>query len=93
MTTDPIRRKLLKAFGIAVVSVPAAIISQHAAAMTNPELRAKFKYQDKPLDGNSCTNCVAFQQGKTDKDLGKCTLIPGDDEISPQGYCSAWYTM
>ena len=31
-----------------------------------------------------------FVPGKTPKDRGGCTFIPGDDELSPNGYCVAW---
>ncbi len=93
MIANLTRRKLLRTFGIALAAVPVIAVSQRAQASTNPDLRAKLKYQDTPLGDQSCANCLAFQPGKTDKDPGKCKVIPGDDEISPRGYCTGWYTM
>ena len=93
MTPNPTRRKLLKVFSIALASAPLLVTSQHAGATTNQELRTKLKYQDSPLGDKSCSTCMAFQPGKSEYDLGKCSSIPGDDEISPNGYCTAWYTL
>ena len=93
MTTNPSRRRLLKIAGIALASAPLIIASRSVSATTNPEIRTKLKYEDTPLGDQSCANCMAFIPGKTDKAPGKCQLIKGDDEISPNGYCTAWYTM
>ncbi len=93
MSLDHSRRKLLRIAGIALASTPLLIAGRNAAGATNPEIRAKLKYQDTPLGDQSCANCMAFIAGKNDKAPGKCQLIKGDDEISPNGYCSGWYTM
>ena len=93
MTTNSVRRKLLKGLGFVFVSTPLAAASSNAEARTNPELRTKLKYQDTPKDGNSCANCLAFQPTKNDPVTGKCSIIPDDDEISAKGYCDGWFTM
>lgn len=90
------RRRFLKFGGIAVAVVPVALtslVSLPATAATNVALRAKLQYRDKPEKDMSCANCMAFQPGKGDKGPGACTLIPDDDEISPNGYCTGWFTM
>jgi hypothetical protein len=33
---------------------------------------------------------MQFVPGKTPKAMGGCNAIPGDTEISPEGYCIAW---
>lgn len=91
--TDHVRRNLFKVLCIGLAASPTIGIPLPAIAAINPELRAKLKYQTMPQGDQSCQNCVAFQSGTTDKDFGKCSLIPGDDEISPNGYCIGWYTM
>lgn len=93
MSTDPSRRKLLRFAGLALASIPVVLVSHQARATTNPTKRTALKYQDTPFGDKSCATCLAFQAGKTDRAPGKCSTIPGDDEISPNGYCTAWYTL
>jgi hypothetical protein len=92
MTTNFSRRNLLKTAGIALALIPLSL-SRTACAKTNPALRAQLKYKDTPQGNMTCTSCLEFVPGKTDKDLGGCKVIPGDDEISPNGYCTSWNTM
>jgi hypothetical protein len=33
---------------------------------------------------------MQFVPGKTEKNKGGCKVMPGDTEISSQGYCTAW---
>ncbi len=89
MTTDMKRRTFLKA----LAAIPMAVITREARATVNPALRAQYKYQDFPKDDMSCSTCLEFIPGKTEKDRGGCKVIPGDDEISPHGYCTKWNTM
>ncbi len=92
MNTNLTRRKVLKA-GSALILLPLLVVTRKAGATTNATLRSELKYQDHPKDDMSCSTCLEFIPGKTDKDLGKCKVIPGDDEISPNGYCTKWNTM
>ncbi|MGO9444153.1 MAG: high-potential iron-sulfur protein [Thiobacillaceae bacterium] len=91
--TNPNRRTLLKIVSLAAASAPLVALSIRAKATTNPEVRARLQYQDIPKDSMMCSNCLEFRPGKTDHDLGSCNKIPGDNEISPNGYCTAWNTM
>ena len=93
MNTNLNRRRLLKSAGIALAWVPLVAVTQEASASSNPTIRAKVKYQDVPMDEKNCSSCLEFIPGKSDKDLGRCKVIPDDDEISPNGYCSLWNTM
>ena len=93
MNINQSRRRVFKVVSIALAAVPLALVTRCANAATNPDIRAKLKYQDTPLGDQSCANCLAFVPGKTEKNPGKCPLIPGDDDISPNGYCTGWYTM
>ena len=90
---DPARRGFLRIFSIAVVTAPLAVTTQAAAAATNAAAREKYKYQDGPSGDLSCANCLDFIPGKTATALGGCKKFPGDDEISPNAYCTAWNTM
>ncbi len=87
------RRKLLKNVGVALAAIPIVVVSRFASAATNAAIRTQLKYQAKPENGNSCASCLEFIPGKTEHDLGGCKVIPDDDEISPDGYCTAWNTM
>lgn len=85
------RRKFLKAAGFAFVLIP--LVIRQASATTNAAVRARFKYQNTPKDSMSCTACLEFIPGKSDRDAGSCKVIPDDDEISPNGYCTKWNSM
>jgi hypothetical protein len=65
-------------------------LSRHAGAAQNAPLRAAFKYQDKPNNDQQCSGCAQFIPGKTPQDRGGCNIMPGDTEIAPQGWCTAW---
>lgn len=84
------RREFLKLGGAALAMIPVIAFSDGAAAATNAAMRASLKYQDKPSGDKHCANCVQFLPGKTAKDKGGCKVMPGDTEISPRGYCTAW---
>ena len=84
------RRQFLKTGAAALAMIPLMIVSGRADAATNAALRDALKYQGKPEGDKSCANCVQFVPGASAKDLGACKAIPGDTEISPQGYCIAW---
>ena len=84
------RRRFLKLGSAALAMIPVIAFSGRAAAATNAAMRASLKYQDKPEGEKRCANCAQFVPGKTAKDRGGCKLMPGDTEISPQGYCTAW---
>ena len=87
------RRRLMKSAGIALALAPLIAVTREARASSDPAMRAKVKYQDFPMEGKNCSSCLEFIPGKSDKDLGRCKVIPDDDEISPNGYCSLWNTM
>lgn len=93
MSTNLTRRRLLQLGISGVTVIPLAILVRDAGAATNQTLRVQFKYQDSPVDGKSCTSCLEFVPGSSPTAPGRCKLIPGDDEISPNGYCTLWNTM
>jgi hypothetical protein len=84
------RRRMLKLGGAALVMVSLTALIGRTYAATNAAMRAAFKYQDKPDGDKACRGCVQFVPGKTAKALGGCKIYPGDTEISPNGYCTAW---
>jgi hypothetical protein len=87
------RREFLKNASATLISIPVLVISGQAYASSNKTLRLQLKYQDTPKDNMDCLTCLEFVPGKSDKDLGGCKVIPGDDEISPKGYCISWNSM
>jgi hypothetical protein len=93
MSTDLNRRKWIKIACVGLAALPLVLASRQSNASTNLTLRAQFKYKDTPQENMSCVSCLEFIPGKSDKDLGGCKVIPGDDEISPRGYCTRWNTM
>ena len=84
------RRQFLKLGGAALAMIPVMVISGQAHAAANAAMRTSLKYQAKPEGDKSCTNCMQFVPGANPKALGGCKIMPGDTEISPQGYCAAW---
>lgn len=79
------RRSLLKLGAAALAAIPVV-----ALAAKNDSMRAALKYKDTPEGDKSCANCALFQPGKTPKDLGQCSALPGDTEVSPNAWCAAW---
>ena len=84
------RRKFLKIGVAALAMIPVMVASDRANAATNASLRTALKYQGKPDGDKSCANCMQFVPGASAKAMGSCKAIPGDTEISLQGYCVAW---
>jgi hypothetical protein len=84
------RRRFLKIGATALAMIPVIAVAGRADAATNAAMRASLKYQGKPEGDKSCANCMQFVPGASAKDLGGCKILPGDTEISPQGYCIAW---
>ena len=84
------RRRMLKSGGAALAMIPLMALGGRTYAATNAAIRAAFKYQNKPKGEKACRGCVQFVPGKTAKALGGCKIYPGDTEISPNGYCTAW---
>ena len=84
------RRRMLKFGGAAFATIPLMALTGKTYAATNAAMRAAFKYQNKPEGDKACHGCVQFIPGKTAKASGGCKIYPGDTEISPNGYCTAW---
>ena len=84
------RRNFLKIGGsVAAASLLGA--GRRAFAAKNEGIRTALKYQDHPgPDNKECSTCMQFVPGKTPTALGGCKIYPGDTEISPKGYCTAW---
>jgi hypothetical protein len=93
MNKNLTRREFLKTSCFALILIPLVTASRQAMASTNAKVRAELKYQNSPKDNMNCNTCLEYIPGKTDKNLGKCKVILGDDEISPNGYCTKWNTM
>lgn len=83
-----LRRQFLKIGGGALAMIPVMFVSANANAATNASLRASLKYQEKPEGDKMCSNCTHFVPGSGSK--GSCKIMPGDTEISAQGYCLGW---
>ena len=84
------RRQFLKMGGSALAMIPILFVSGRADAATNTAMRTSLKYQGKPEGDKRCATCMQFVPGASAKALGGCKVMPGDTEISPQGYCIAW---
>lgn len=84
------RRIALKQISMALASIPLIAVSGAAFAEKNVALRTALKYQDTPKDGKVCSACAQWVPGKTPKDKGGCKILPGDTEIAPDGWCTAY---
>jgi anaerobic selenocysteine-containing dehydrogenase len=88
---DSMDRRRLLATGAAGLAAGVAMTwGGTGRAATNAGLRTALKYQDTPKDGQPCSGCMHWVPGATPKDRGGCKIIPGDTEISPAGWCTAW---
>jgi hypothetical protein len=61
-----------------------------AHAAKNEAIRKALQYQDQPKGEQRCSTCMHFVPGKSPTDLGGCKVIPGDTEISPNGWSTAY---
>ena len=84
------RRHFLQLGGVAIASLPLAVMSGKAAAASNASMRTALKYQPTPNGDKACSKCSQFVPGKSPADLGGCRLLAGDTEIAPTGCCVAW---
>jgi hypothetical protein len=87
------RRRVVSFAAGTVVLAPWLLSAGRARAAQNAQLRTALKYQDTPNKDQQCSNCLQFVPGKTPKDRGGCKIIPGDTEISPSGWCTAWVAV
>ena len=88
------RRKVLKIGMTAIAAIPLVGLPHLASAAQNAAIRKALKFQDQPSGDKQCSNCVNFipnkdKPGNNDAVNG-CKLYPGDSEIPPHGYCSAF---
>ena len=81
------RRQFLTMGAAILATIPIVVVSGRADAATNAALRTGLKYQGTPEGDKSCANCMQFIVPSS------CKSIPGDTEISPQGYCAVWAHM
>lgn len=86
------RRKFLRTASVALALIP-IMVAKSAHAVNNAPMRAKLHYQSVPKNDMSCASCLEFIPGKTEQGLGACKIIPNDDEIAPNAYCTGWNTM
>ena len=84
------RRRFVKIGGATMMAIPLAIWTRQSLSATNAAMRSSLKYQDKPNGDKACAGCLQFVPGKSATSLGGCKLMPGDTEIAPTGYCTAW---
>ncbi|HTH77897.1 MAG TPA: high-potential iron-sulfur protein [Ramlibacter sp.] len=84
---SPTRRQFIAIGGIAL---PLLVVSTPSSAATNAAMRTALKYQNTPNGDKDCAKCAHFVPGKSASGPGGCKLMPGDTEISPRGYCTAW---
>jgi len=81
------RRKLLK-IGGALAAIPVVAMTGNAMAAQNAGLRNALKYQASPKGDQKCSGCMHFVAGSAT--AGSCKIMPGDTEISPNGWCVSW---
>ncbi len=79
------RRTLLKgAVGVTGVALMSALTVRAQGKAT----KAAMQYQDKPKDGQKCSDCRFFIPGTSSTANGTCQVVEGS--ISPQGWCTAY---
>jgi hypothetical protein len=86
-SNTPNRRRFIL---LGTATVAGTLLASGVAAQTNAGLRSALKYQDTPKGPQRCDNCMHWVPGPTPTARGGCKVIPGDKEIAPQGWCTAW---
>jgi hypothetical protein len=84
------RRQFVRMGSATIAAIPLATLTTRSWAATNAALRSALKYQNTPNNGKACGACAQFVPGKDKTSPGGCKVIPGDTEISPQGWCTAF---
>lgn len=79
MMTDHKRRTLLRA----ALASGFALFLPAAYAKSGKASKGQVKYQDKPKDKQSCSDCLHFVAGDS-----SCKVVEG--KVSPQGWCQLW---
>lgn len=88
--TTASRRRFVRIGSASIAAIPLLALTGRTFAATNAATRTALKYQDKPNGDKDCAGCMQFVPGKGATAPGGCKLMPGDTEISPKGYCTAW---
>jgi hypothetical protein len=83
-TPKAARRSMLRWLA-AAAAAPAIAFMGKALAQGGKAKQSDVKYQDKPMDGKDCDDCIQFIPGKTAKSPGACKIVEG--AISPHGWC------
>lgn len=86
-SNTPTRRRFIL---LGTATVAGTVLASGALAQTNASLRSALKYQDQPKGPQRCDNCMHWVPGANATAKGGCKVIPGDKEIAPQGWCTAW---
>jgi hypothetical protein len=86
----PSRRRFVKIGSATVMAIPLLAFTKQSLSATNAAMRSALKYQDTPSGEKDCAGCLHFVPGKSATSPGGCKLMPGDTEIAPKGYCTAW---
>ena len=89
MSDAPIPRRRFVMLSTAALA-GGLLAARGAQAQTNAALRNALKYQDQPKGEQRCNNCLHWVPGANPTARGGCKVIPGDTQISPQGWCTAW---
>ena len=85
------RRQAIKILsGFAAGGLCLGLGQANVNAAVNEASRKALQYQPTPKGGKQCSGCIHFVPGKTPADKGGCKVIPGDTEISPAAWCSAY---
>ena len=90
MNTNSNRRSALRTVAGTALAVPVMFFGKDALAAKNDTMRTALKYQDDDKDGNRCDACLHWKPGASADALGGCAIMPGDTEIAPGGWCSAY---
>lgn len=86
------RGALLQKLAAAPIAIGAlAALQAEADAATKPgHLPQKtVQYQTSPKNGQQCSQCQFFINGKTKTSNGECTQVTGS--ISPKGWCAVFH--
>lgn len=78
-------RRSMLGWVMAAAAAPAMAFAGRLLAQDGKAKKKDMKYQDQPMDGKDCDDCIHFIPGKTATAPGTCQIVEG--AISPNGWC------
>ena len=84
------RRRFVKIGSASIVAIPLLALTGRSFAATNAAMRDCAQVPGQAQRRQGVRRLHAVRSWQDARRPGGCKLMPGDTEISPKGYCTAW---